>query len=273
MFGRLDVRMLRAPRTCGPCRTSCTPSSRCPALSLEPCGSHKVQPSDVCYIGRRVFAHVSIAAQWFWYCQHGPRNAAAPRACSEVSPVSEIGCLLLLPARHIPCFTPPSRTPWLAHTRAERTLTHALPPYPSRTLWLAPMRAERTLARALPLPLAHAVACTHARRAYSYLRLTLTPSRTPWLAPMRAERTLTRALPLAHAVACTHARRAYSYLRLTLTPSRTPWLAPMRAERTLTRALPIYPRARRGLHPCVPSLPLPYSIDHAPPGTRPWSLT
>ncbi|KAJ7729754.1 hypothetical protein B0H16DRAFT_1893771 [Mycena metata] len=45
---------------------------------------------------------------------------------------------------------------------------------------------------------------------------------------------------------------------------------------------PRTPRARRGLHPCAPSVPfrarlplltLPYSIDHAPPGTRPWSST
>ncbi|KAJ7768992.1 hypothetical protein B0H16DRAFT_1716190 [Mycena metata] len=54
------------------------------------------------------------------------------------------------------------------------------------------MRTERTLTHALPLT--HAVARTHARRAYPCPRLTFSPSRTPWLAPTRVELTLTRAL-------------------------------------------------------------------------------
>ncbi|KAJ7018114.1 hypothetical protein C8F04DRAFT_1405213 [Mycena alexandri] len=100
-----------------------------------------------------------------------------------------------------------SRTPWLAPMRVERTCALPLPPRARRGSH--PCAPSVLLPAPYSYPLAHAVARTHARRAYSDPRLTLTLSRTPWLAPMRAERTLTRALPY---------------------PLRTPWLAPMRRQ-------------------------------------------
>ncbi|KAJ7779680.1 hypothetical protein B0H16DRAFT_1878376 [Mycena metata] len=99
-------------------------------------------------------------------------------ACFEFSLASEIVCLFILTCRTYPPYTlgltllPHARRG--LHPCAPSVPLPAPYPYPSRMPWLALTRAERT-PYPYPYPLAHAVACTHACRAYPYLRLTLAP--------------------------------------------------------------------------------------------------